>query len=76
MKVKLRTQYAGPLGTYSPGTVVDFDEKVATDLIDGGYAERMELGPPASPFPKGRRTESARVGPAETAALPPAKRRG
>lgn len=41
MKVKLRTQYAGPNGAHSVGAVVDFDKAEAYRLIEGGYAEQI-----------------------------------
>lgn len=38
MKVKLKTQYAGPAGTFAPGAVADFPEEEAKALIAGGFA--------------------------------------
>lgn len=39
MKVKLKTIYSGPEGTYQPGETPDL--KDGQDLIDGGYAETV-----------------------------------
>lgn len=41
MKVKLRTQYAGPRGVFAAGSVADFGKAEAYGLIEGGYAEQI-----------------------------------
>lgn len=46
MKVKLITTYAGPLGTWMAGAIVDLPDEEAKGLVDGGYATRVEV--PAS----------------------------
>ena len=40
MKVKLRTRYAGPSGSYAPDTVVDLPDKEARVLIAARCAEK------------------------------------
>lgn len=42
MKLKLRTLFAGPVGCYQPGTVVEFSPEVAEQLLAGGYADRVD----------------------------------
>lgn len=46
MKIKLRTLLANPEGVFQPGTVVDFPEGQAKELVNGGYAEALEVTPP------------------------------
>ena len=46
MKIKLRTLVANPDGVFQPGTVVDFPEWSAKQLVDGGFAEALETAPP------------------------------
>lgn len=48
MKIKLRSQYAGPKGTHAPDAIVDFDKVEAYRLIEGGFAEQVaeEVQPP------------------------------
>jgi hypothetical protein len=49
---------AGPAGVNLAGSVLDFDERTAQGLLDGGYAERVE-GPPTEPPPLVETTEAA-----------------
>ena len=72
MRVKLLTIYAGPAGSYSAGSVVDFDEADAKPLIDGGYATQVEE--PKRPR-KEVVIESAIVEQDETTAFDPPRRR-
>ena len=46
MKIKLRTLVANPDGVFQPGTVVDFPEWSAKQLVNGGFAEALEITPP------------------------------
>ena len=48
MKVKLRTNMAGPTVSGSAGDVVDVPPKQAKELLDGGFAEKV----PGEPEPK------------------------
>lgn len=41
MKVRLRTVYAGPLGTYCFGDIADLPDHIVKALIKNGYAERI-----------------------------------
>jgi len=45
MKIKLRTLVANPDGVFQPGTVVDFPDWSAKQLVNGGYAEALEITP-------------------------------
>ena len=37
MKVKMRTNYAGPKGSCRPGHIIDLPEKEARQIVDGNY---------------------------------------
>jgi len=69
MQIKMRTLYAGPRGTYSPGAIIDMNEADAKPLIDGGYAERVDAPVPA-------KAERAEAPAGETTEQPTASRRG
>lgn len=71
MKVRLKTQMAGPSGCVSPGTVIDVTEKAGADLIAGGYAVAIDR-PRAdkAPVPDAS-NETATVDPKENAAGEP-----
>jgi len=43
MKVKMLTASAGPEGTRKAGDIVDVKEKEGKDLIDGGFAEKVDV---------------------------------
>lgn len=74
MKVKLRTLYCGPRGSFQPGQTVDFDEASAQALIAGGYGEAS--GPAASPRPAPAEVETAALTPPRTAVHPkPARKK-
>ncbi len=47
IKVKLISRYAGPDGNFSPGSVLDLENDTAKALVDGGYAEFLEIIPAA-----------------------------
>ncbi len=47
MKVRMRTQYAGPSGTCGPGKIIDLPQKEARELIKGKYAEAVNAPQPA-----------------------------
>lgn len=42
MLVKLKSIMAGPDGNHQPGDIVDFDKKLARQLIDGRHAEEVK----------------------------------
>ncbi len=74
MKVKLRTLYCGPRGSFQPGQVVDFDEAHAKELIAAGYA--VAGGPAPVPRPAPVEVETAVLAPQRTAVHPkPARKR-
>ncbi len=66
MRIKLRTIYAGPLGTFQPGAVVDFPEAQAEALVAGGYATPVVEPAPSAPTPP-----KPAAGEPELAVLPP-----
>lgn len=41
-KVKLNSRMAGPEGNYPPGSVLSVQDKIADQLIEGGYAVFIE----------------------------------
>lgn len=43
MRIKLRTNMAGPKGTTHAGQVVDLPEGQAYDLIERGFAEQADV---------------------------------
>lgn len=51
MKIRLRTQYAGPRGTYAAGAVVDFDQAEAHALIQGGFGDEVAVQGPLKSEP-------------------------
>ena len=63
VKVKLISRYAGPDGNFSPGSVLDFENDTAKALVEGGYAEFMEIIPAA----KEQSAPKAEVAPKKTA---------
>ncbi len=79
MKIKLVTRYSGPGGTFKPGDTAEFDADAAADLIDGGYAVRVdEPKPKAKPAAKTyetKATEPRTQTAAKAAAKPKAKRK-
>jgi hypothetical protein len=38
MLIRMRTQYAGPRGTFAPNAIVEMDKDEAKVLISSGYA--------------------------------------
>ena len=46
MKIKMRTILAGPMGNMQPGQVVDVPDDTARTLIDGGFAEAVDVPSP------------------------------
>jgi len=38
MKIKMLTQYCGPIGTFKAGSVLDVDSNEARQLVAGNYA--------------------------------------
>ena len=46
MKVRMKTIYAGPAGNAQPGQTLDCDDETGQALIDGGYAEAIEVAVP------------------------------
>lgn len=74
MKVKLRTLYCGPRGSFQPGQTVDFDEASAKELIAGGYGEA--IGSAAPPREVAAEVETATLTPPRTAVHPkPARKK-
>ena len=65
MRIQLLATMAGPDGTFRAGEVVAFDDDVAQNLIDGGYAQAV-----AAPGP-----ETAMVAAPEKAVRPATKTR-
>ena len=70
MKVRLKTQSAGPNGSFAPG-IHDIPEAFARQLVEGGFAEALEdeAGPPEPPPAV---IETAAIEPAEKAVIPKA----
>ena len=65
MRVRMKTQYAGPAGAVAPGVTIDLPKKEAKALVDGGYAETV--GPvPRAPVNGVRAAETATMKPPET----------
>lgn len=70
--IRMKTQYAGPAGCFSPGQIVaDFSKAEEKQLIDGGYAEPIAADAPPT---KGKRKPETAANPGaeqnETAAGP------
>ena len=42
MKIKMKSIYAGPHGTFDAGAVRDVDAEHGKALVDGGYAEELK----------------------------------
>lgn len=59
MKVKMFTLYCGEHGIIRPGEVFDCGAEEAKQLIEGGFAEEIELNP-AKATAKVELTEKAR----------------
>lgn len=75
MKVKLRTLYCAPRGSFQPGQVADFDEASAKELIAGGYAEAISPSA-APPRPAPVEAETTALTPPRTAVHPkPARKK-
>jgi hypothetical protein len=49
MKVKMITLDAGPEGVKQPGQIYNVDDKEGKDLLDGGYAEKVEESQQSEP---------------------------
>lgn len=47
MKIKIKTIMAGPDGAFQPGDTPDLAKGVAQALVDGGFAEAIEMPEPA-----------------------------
>lgn len=43
MRIKLLVDIAGPMGVFGKGQDVDLEKKMATALLDRGYAEPFEV---------------------------------
>jgi uncharacterized phiE125 gp8 family phage protein len=72
MKIRMRTQYSGPAGSFAPGAVVDFPNKEAKALLEGGYAEALAAAPKAkAPEAPPKSGETAQTKPGETATVKP-----
>ena len=68
MRVKMRTQYASARGAVAPGGIVDVPEEEGRALVDGRFAELVELAiEPAAEVTADTPTETATSGPAEQA---------
>lgn len=42
MKIRLKTIYAGPTGSFDAGTVRDFSDEEGQALVDAGYADELK----------------------------------
>jgi len=69
MRVRMKTQYAGPGGSAGPGVTIDLEEAEANGLIAGGYAEAVPAAPELAPEPAAA-PEAAPVPAIETATAP------
>lgn len=43
MRVKMKTMMCGPAGNFNIGQVADLEDEQATALVEGGYAEVVEV---------------------------------
>ena len=68
VKVRMKTIYAGPDGTCSPGKTIDLSKEEAGDLVKGGYAEYAAA---VKSVPK----ETAVIEPPENTSMVPGSRR-
>lgn len=64
MKVRMKTIARGGVLNANPGDEVEVSDKLAADLLNGGYAERVDPEPETATEPP----------PAETAEAPKRKR--
>ena len=71
--VKMVTRYAGPRGSFNPGELASFPAEIEDALVEGKYAERVEIERPKEPKPV--IVERATLEAPETATAPPARRR-
>ena|SRR3990167_6446287 len=60
MKIKLRTEYAGPKANYAAGQVVEFPDADALLLIASGFAERVISQAELNAAKKAQEEEAAR----------------
>ncbi len=77
MRVRMKTQYAGPGGSAGPGSTIDLEDAEANGLIAGGYAEAVPAEPqlPLEPVAaEEHAAELATAAPAETAQSPRGRR--
>lgn len=72
MRVKMRTQYANARCAVAPGGIVDVPEEEGRALVDGRFAELVELAvEPAADTGTEPSPETATAGPAEHATSKP-----
>lgn len=45
MKIKFRTVSASALGVFFAGDIAELDDKFAKPIVDGGYAECVDMAP-------------------------------
>lgn len=70
MKIKMRHAYAGPRGTFPPGSVIDVPDVEAAQLIAGHYADKAAKdAPETAQKPRGERA-TARTAQPRTASAP------
>lgn len=49
MHVRMKTRMAGPQGTAEPGAVIEVEVAHARVLVDGGFAEALDMFPLVTP---------------------------
>ena len=69
-QVRLLQRMAGPLGNWGPGRVIAVPAAEAKALVDGGFAEYVDL-----PLPQPPPAETATLEPPERAVKAPARKR-
>jgi hypothetical protein len=76
VNVVLKTIYAGPMGNFPIGHLLELPEESAAELVAGGYADRVTIEVMTEDSPSPVEIETAMVAPEmETAMLPKAKGR-
>ncbi len=63
VSINLRSVYAGPKGTFQPGSVITVPAAEAKQLIDGFHAEPLKNPQPAPEVRGGSKSEAEAVSP-------------
>ncbi len=71
-KLRMKSILAGPAFSADPGQVVDCDEALATALVSGGYAERLDVPAVAPQRAVPAEVATAPAAPETTMLAPPA----